>query len=93
MITGNWGSDLALLIKAAKGAGLKVDFYTFYAGVVGAPTAGVAVGWAAGTLVGPAVGVAAAPQPAIISTAPITRTGRNFLMIILFVLLKMCEWC
>ena len=39
VITGNWGSDLALLIKAAKGAGLKVDFYTFYAGVVGAPTA------------------------------------------------------
>ena len=39
VITGNWGSDLALLIKAAKGAGLKVDFYTLYAGVVGAPTA------------------------------------------------------
>ena len=39
VITGNWGSDLALLVKAAKGAGLKVDFYTFYAGVVGAPTA------------------------------------------------------
>ena len=39
VITGNWGSDLALLIKAAKGAGLKVDFHTFYAGVVGAPTA------------------------------------------------------
>ena len=39
VITGNWGSDLALLIKAAKGSGLKVDFYTFYAGVVGAPTA------------------------------------------------------
>ena len=39
VITGNWGTDLALLIKAAKGAGLKVDFYTFYAGVVGAPTA------------------------------------------------------
>ncbi len=39
VVTGNWGTDLALLIKAAKGAGLKVDFYTFYAGVVGAPTA------------------------------------------------------
>ena len=39
VITGNWGSDLSLLIKAAKDAGLKVDFYTFYAGVVGAPTA------------------------------------------------------
>ena len=39
VITGNWGSDLALLVRAAKDAGLKVDFYTFYAGVVGAPTA------------------------------------------------------
>src|SRR6202165_18814 len=39
VITGNWGSDLALLIRAAKDAGLKAGFYTFYAGVVGAPTA------------------------------------------------------
>jgi branched-chain amino acid transport system substrate-binding protein len=39
VITGNWGSDLALLIRAAKDAGLKATFYTFYAGVVGAPTA------------------------------------------------------
>jgi branched-chain amino acid transport system substrate-binding protein len=39
VITGNWGSDLALLIRAAKDAGLKSDFYTFYAGVVGSPTA------------------------------------------------------
>ncbi|HUW36236.1 MAG TPA: branched-chain amino acid ABC transporter substrate-binding protein [Rhodocyclaceae bacterium] len=39
VITGNWGSDLALLIKAAKDAGLTAKFYTFYAGVVGAPTA------------------------------------------------------
>ena len=39
VITGNWGSDLALLLRAAKDAGLKVTFYTFYAGVVGAPTA------------------------------------------------------
>jgi branched-chain amino acid transport system substrate-binding protein len=39
IITGNWGSDLALLIKAAKDAGLKSHFYTFYAGAVGAPTA------------------------------------------------------
>ena len=39
VITGNWGSDLALLIKAAKGAGLSAEFYTFYAGVVGSPTA------------------------------------------------------
>src|SRR5947199_3129191 len=39
VVTGNWGSDLALLIRAAKDAGLKANFYTFYAGVVGAPTA------------------------------------------------------
>ena len=39
IITGNWGSDLALLIRAARDAGLKANFYTFYAGVVGAPTA------------------------------------------------------
>jgi branched-chain amino acid transport system substrate-binding protein len=39
VITGNWGSDLALLIRAAKDAGLKSEFYTFYAGVVGSPTA------------------------------------------------------
>ena len=39
IITGNWGSDLALLVRAANDAGLKANFYTFYAGVVGAPTA------------------------------------------------------
>ncbi len=39
VITGNWGSDLALLIKAARDAGLKAKFYTFYAGVVGSPVA------------------------------------------------------
>ena len=39
VITGNWGSDLALLVKAAKDAGLKVDFYTYYAGTVGVPSA------------------------------------------------------
>jgi len=39
VITGNWGSDLALLIRAARDAGLEVTFYTFYAGVVGSPTA------------------------------------------------------
>ena len=39
VITGNWGSDLALLVKAAKEAGLKANFYTYYAGVVGTPTA------------------------------------------------------
>lgn len=39
VITGNWGQDLALLIKAAGQAGLDVDWYTFYAGGAGAPTA------------------------------------------------------
>jgi branched-chain amino acid transport system substrate-binding protein len=38
VITGNWGSDLALLVKAANDAGLKVNFFTYYAGVVGTPT-------------------------------------------------------
>ena len=31
VITGNWGSDLALLVKAAHDAGLNVKFYTYYA--------------------------------------------------------------
>ena len=40
VITGNWGSDLALLIKAANEAGLNhVKFYTYYGGVTGTPTA------------------------------------------------------
>ena len=39
VITGNWGSDLALLIKAANEAGLNTKFFTYYAGVTGAPTA------------------------------------------------------
>jgi branched-chain amino acid transport system substrate-binding protein len=39
VITGNWGQDLALLIKAAGDAGLKVKWYTFYAGGAGGPTA------------------------------------------------------
>ncbi len=39
VVTGNWGADLALLIKAGKDAGLKVDYYTYYAGIAGGPTA------------------------------------------------------
>ena len=40
VITGNWGSDLTLLIKAANEAGLNnVSFYTYYGGVSGTPTA------------------------------------------------------
>ena len=38
VITGNWGADLTLLIKAAKEAGLDANFYTYYAGVTGTPT-------------------------------------------------------
>jgi branched-chain amino acid transport system substrate-binding protein len=39
VITGNWGADLALLIKAAKDADLKANFYTYYGGTTGVPTA------------------------------------------------------
>lgn len=44
VITGNWGADLALLIKAAKDADLKVNFYTYYAMTTGVPTAMGAAG-------------------------------------------------
>lgn len=39
VITGNWGPDLALLVRAARDAGLNANFYTYYAGVIGTPTA------------------------------------------------------
>ena len=39
VITGNWGNDLALLVKAGKDAGLKVDYYTYYAGAASVVTA------------------------------------------------------
>ncbi len=39
VITGNWGSDLALLIKAANEGGYNGKFYTYYTGVSGTPTA------------------------------------------------------
>jgi branched-chain amino acid transport system substrate-binding protein len=39
VVTGNWGTDLTLLIKAANEAGLTANFYTYYAGVSGTPTA------------------------------------------------------
>ena len=39
VITGNWSNDMVLLVKAAKDAGLKVDWYTYYAGALGTPTA------------------------------------------------------
>jgi branched-chain amino acid transport system substrate-binding protein len=39
VVTGNWGQDLTLLIKAANDAGLKANFYTYYAVTSGVPTA------------------------------------------------------
>jgi branched-chain amino acid transport system substrate-binding protein len=39
IVTGNWGADLTLLVKALNDAGLKVPMYTYYAGVTGTPTA------------------------------------------------------
>ncbi|MEK7435658.1 MAG: branched-chain amino acid ABC transporter substrate-binding protein [Pseudomonadota bacterium] len=39
VITGNWGSDLTLLVKAARDAGLAARFYTFYGNGLGAPAA------------------------------------------------------
>lgn len=39
VITGNWGSDLTLLIRAANDAGYRGRFFTYYAGVTGTPTA------------------------------------------------------
>ena len=39
VITGNWGADLALLVKSAKDADLQSNFYTYYAGTTGVPTA------------------------------------------------------
>jgi branched-chain amino acid transport system substrate-binding protein len=39
LITGNWGSDLALLVKAANEGGFNGKFFTYYTGVTGTPTA------------------------------------------------------
>jgi branched-chain amino acid transport system substrate-binding protein len=39
VVTGNWGQDLTLLVKAMNDAGLKIPLYTYYAGVTGTPTA------------------------------------------------------
>ena len=39
VITGNWGQDFALLLKAAADAGLRVNWYTYYADSPGGPTA------------------------------------------------------
>ncbi|MES2633692.1 MAG: branched-chain amino acid ABC transporter substrate-binding protein [Pseudomonadota bacterium] len=39
VVTGNWGADLTLLVKAMNDAGLKLPMYTYYAVVTGTPTA------------------------------------------------------
>ena len=39
VITGNWGSDLSLLVKAANENGYNGKFFTYYAGVTGTPAA------------------------------------------------------
>ena len=39
VVTGNWGNDLTLMVKAAKEAGFDGKFYTFYGNALGAPTA------------------------------------------------------
>ena len=39
VITGNWGNDMSLLVKAGREAGLNVNWYTYYAGGLGTPTA------------------------------------------------------
>ena len=39
VITGNWGNDLTLLVKAAREAGYEGKFYTFYGNALGAPAA------------------------------------------------------
>lgn len=39
VVTGNWGSDLSLLVKAANEGGYNGKFYTYYTGVSGTPTA------------------------------------------------------
>ncbi|MDR1969554.1 MAG: branched-chain amino acid ABC transporter substrate-binding protein, partial [Burkholderiaceae bacterium] len=39
VLTGNWGNDLTLLVKAAREAGFGGRFYTFYGNALGAPAA------------------------------------------------------
>ncbi|MDP3796590.1 MAG: branched-chain amino acid ABC transporter substrate-binding protein [Polaromonas sp.] len=38
IVTGNWGADLTLFVKALNDAGLKMPMYTYYAAVSGTPT-------------------------------------------------------
>ena len=39
VLTGNWGNDLTLLVKAARDGGFDGSFYTFYGNALGAPAA------------------------------------------------------
>jgi branched-chain amino acid transport system substrate-binding protein len=39
VLTGNWGNDLTLLIKAAREVGFEGRFFTFYGNALGAPAA------------------------------------------------------
>ena len=39
VITGNWGNDLTLLVKAAREVGFEGRFYTFYGNALGVPAA------------------------------------------------------
>lgn len=39
VLTGNWGNDLALLVRASKEAGLKTKYITYYGGLFSMPTA------------------------------------------------------
>jgi branched-chain amino acid transport system substrate-binding protein len=39
VLTGNWGNDLSLLVRAASRAGLNARFYTLYASLPGMPAA------------------------------------------------------
>ena len=39
VLTGNWGNDLTLLVKAVREVGAAVKFYTFYGSALGAPAA------------------------------------------------------
>ncbi len=37
VVTGNWGNDLTLLVKAAQEVGVRTAFYTFYGNALGVP--------------------------------------------------------
>lgn len=38
VLTGNWGNDLALLVRAGKDSGLNTRYITYYGGLFGVPT-------------------------------------------------------